>query len=111
MNDKATMLKMAMNDGTEVELTLTYGRLLKLREKNKALYERYNKLAMDGINDELDYVTMLYTGYLCANIESECMSEGEFIEKMPANHFQIPVLVGKLRMGNFEKKQDSGSPS
>ena len=49
MEDRATFRKLELNDGQEVEMCLTFGRLLKLREKCPETYKKYNKLAMDGV--------------------------------------------------------------
>lgn len=104
--DKATFLEMEMNDGTSVQLTLTYGRLYQLRQKSKDVYEAYNKITMDGMEDELQCVDYLYAGYLCANIENlnSCMGKEEFMEKMPLNHMQVFILVNQLKLGDFKKK-------
>lgn len=104
--DKATLLEMEMNDGTSVQLTLTYGRLYRLRQKAKDVYETYNKIAMDGMEDELQCVDYLYAAYLCANIDDldSCMSIEEFMGKMPLNHMQVFILVNKLKLGEFKKK-------
>lgn len=113
MKDRATFLKMEMNDGSKVEMTLAFGRLHKLRQNNPEAYKKYNNLAMNGMKDELDFVTYLHAGYLCANIDKleECMSEEEFIEKAPANHMYIIAMVQRLKVGDMEKKRDLGNLS
>ncbi|EGC8431284.1 hypothetical protein H9185_001163 [Listeria monocytogenes] len=76
-------------DGTTAEMTLAFYALYMLRGKNKSLYERYNA-AMNRMSDqkkggydELDTLTILYTAYLCANMEDleHVMSEEEFLMK------------------------------
>lgn len=109
MEDRATFRKLELNDGQEVEMCLTFGRLLKLREKYPEEYKKYNELAMDGVKDEVDFPTFLYAGYLCANIDSVeiCMSEEEFYEKLPENHALVIGTVMALRYGDSKKKPDS----
>lgn len=106
MEDRATFRKLELNDGQEVEMCLTFGRLLKLREKCPETYKKYNKLAMDGVQEEVDFPVFLYTGYLCANIENveDCMSEEEFFDKLPENHAAVIGTVMKLRYGESKKK-------
>lgn len=113
MEDRATFRKLELNDGQEVEMCLTFGRLLKLREKRPEEYKKYNKLAMDGVKDEVDFPTFLYTGYLCANIDNveNCMPEGEFYEKLPENHALVIGTVMALRYGESKKKPDSEEDS
>ena len=113
MVDRATFLELKLNDGNTVSLTLTFGRLLKLRQKKKEIYDRYNDLAMNGIKEELDFVTYLYVAYLCANIENleECMTEEEFFERITPNHMEIVILANRLKIGGMKKKQDSAAPS
>lgn len=71
-------------DGSVVELTLAFYKLYQLRSKNKALYERYNKImsnnAKGGVVEELDTIAVLYTAYVCANMsKDELMNEEEFM--------------------------------
>ena len=72
-------------DGTKVKLTLAFYALYLLKSKNKSLYERYNK-AMVKVSDkksdydELETIVILYTAYVCANMNEEKMlSEEEFM--------------------------------
>ena len=108
MEDRATFRKLELNDGQEVKMCLTFGRLLKLREKYPEEYKKYNELAMDGVKDEVDFPTFLYDGYLCANIDSveSCMSEEEFYEKLPENHALVIGTVMALRYGDSKKKPE-----
>lgn len=72
-------------DGSKVEMTLAYYPLLLLRTKKKGQFEKYNKITTKGPQDEFDMITILYTGYLCANIEQldTVINEMEFIQKLP----------------------------
>ncbi len=112
MDDKATMLSMEMNNGEIIQLTLTFARLYKLRQRRKKEYEKYSEIAVEGIKDELDVVTYLYTAYLCANIDNldKCMTEEEFLYKMPSSHMNATLLMAALKTGGAEKKQVSGEP-
>lgn len=68
-------------DGSTVELTLAFYKLYQLRSKNKALYDRYNKImgknAKGGDVDELDTIGVLYAAYVCANMEKENLMDEE----------------------------------
>ena len=113
MEDRATLLEMEMKDGTKVQMTLSFGRLFRLRQNRPEIYEKYNNLAMNGMKDELDFITYLYAAYLCANVDKleECMDEMEFIERIPDNHMEIVVWVNRLKMGDMKKKHGSVMPS
>ena len=113
MEDRATIFEMELNDGTKIQMSLTFRRLFKLRQRKPEAYEKYNKIAMDGMKDELDFIVYLYTAYLCANIDTpdECMEYDEFLDKIPANHLEVLVMVNRLKLGGTKKKQDSGLPS
>ena len=71
-------------DGTTAKLTLNFYFLYQLRNKNKSLYDRYNRILnnqskKDYVYDEIDNMEILYTAYCCANMENENMlSEEEF---------------------------------
>lgn len=113
MDDKATMLKMTMVDGSEMEFSLTYKRLYRLRQTKPDVYEAYNRIAMDGMRDEFDFIYHLYVGYLCANIEEldHCLSYDEFLDILPPGHIEPIKVSTRLRTGDVEKKQDSGTHS
>ena len=72
-------------DGSVVKMTMNFYFLLQLKNKNKGLYERYNKTitkqsAKNYEYDELDNMLILYTAYCCANLSAEnLMSEEEFL--------------------------------
>ena len=62
--DKATYHNMELKDGSEVQLTLSFGRLYKLRQEYPEAYEKYNKIVMDGMKDEFHFITYLYYSYI-----------------------------------------------
>ena len=71
-------------DGSKAELTLAFYKLYQLRSKNKTLYDRYNKImsinSKGGVPDELETITVLYTAYVCANMDKgEIMDEETFL--------------------------------
>ncbi len=80
-----TTYDFVLADGTTVKMTLTFYRLYQLRSKNKALYERYNRIITEQsdknyVYDEIDNIEILYTAYCCANLESEnLLSKEDFI--------------------------------
>jgi len=73
------------SDGTSAKMTLTFYALYQLKSRDKALYDRYNKvmnILATGKSDELDTLAMLYVAYVCANYKDEnIMNEEEFIIK------------------------------
>ena len=93
MKEQNTLTSMVMADGSVVEMTLNYARLYKLRsvERLSDLYARFTDIQLNGFTDELDPVTTLYVGYLCANIDDidECMTEEEFYATAQENRSVI----------------------
>ena len=97
-------------DGTTCEMTLAFILLKKLASKNKKLYDRYNKIMSEGGKDEFDTLTVLYTAYVCANMESEnLMSEDEFIEKCGTDRFALSEALNT--MTNPKKRKASENRS
>lgn len=80
-----TIYNFELDDGEVVQLTLSYFALYLLGSKNKAAYDKYNRIMRTGPQTELENVTILYTAYLCANIDNldTCMTELEFLQRMP----------------------------
>lgn len=104
-------------DGTTAEMTLAFYALYMLRAKNRSLYERYNA-AMNrmgdqkkGGYDELDTIVVLYTAYLCANLNNleAAMSEEEFLMKCGSDRVSVGRAVRMLTQP--KKTQASGNHS
>lgn len=78
------------DDGTTCEMTLTFIALKRLSSKNKALYDRCQKIMAHGGKDEFDTLTVVYTAYVCANMNDEnLLSEDDFIEKCGSDRFAL----------------------
>lgn len=72
-----------LQNGEKVNLTLNFAALYKLRAKDRAMYDRYNKIITNGVKDELENTQIIYTAYVCANLDNEKMSFEDFIEVIP----------------------------
>jgi len=109
--------KMALNtnytfeffDGTTCEMTLTFISLKRLSGKNKTLYARYQKVMTKGVEDEFDILTVLYTAYVCANMDGEIMKEDEFIEKCGSDRIILREAMQALTNPKGRKASDSPS--
>jgi hypothetical protein len=103
-------------DGSTCEMTLSFYALYLLRSKNKNLYLRYNKTMSDmadtkGGYDELASLTILYTGYVCANINEpsdSLMSEEDFIIKCGCDRVAVMNAINTLT--NPKKAKASVKP-
>ena len=93
-----TIYDFELDDGRVVKMTLRFYALYLLKSKNKQAYERYNKIMIKGPQEELENVTILYTAYLCANLENidECMTEMEFLQNMPDDREYINEILSGL---------------
>lgn len=87
-------------DGTTVKMTLAFYKLLQLKNKNKSLYERYNKAMVKqakGEYDELDNITLLYAAYVCENLEqSDLLSEEDFFMLCGSDREQVGKALQQL---------------
>ena len=89
-------------DGTTVPMTLTFYALYQLKAKNESLYKRYNRVLSEQasknyVYDELDNMTVLYTAYCCANINSEnMMSEEDFLASCGSNRKAVGEAIKAL---------------
>ena len=93
-----TIIDFEFYDGTTAKMTLTFYALYQLKAKNKALYERYNKImSKQGGTEELDMITIMYTAYVCANLSEEnLMTEEEFMIKCGSDRIAIRDAVQGL---------------
>lgn len=101
MEDKKipnTVYEFELNNGEVVKMTLRFYSLYLLKGKNKQAYERYNKIMIKGPQEELENVTILYTAYLCANLDhiEECMSELDFLQLVSDDREYVNGVLAKL---------------
>lgn len=95
-------------DGTSCEMTLYFYALYQLRSKNKALYDKYNRIMSNlskGNYEELDQLFILYIAYICAN-PADPMTEEEFVFKCGCNRQAVGNAFRALTM---PKKQTGSS--
>ena len=103
---KNTYVPYTMIDGTTVQLTLAFYLLKLLETKNAALVERYYKTTNKREMRDLDIVTVLYTAYMCANLDNEdAMDEETFTILLGSDRLSMNGIMNHL-MG-AKKKQAS----
>lgn len=86
-----------MEDGTEVEMSLTFSHLMLLRSQDKTLYDKTNKVITKGIEDLAQMATVLYAGYVCANRDKDQIKTFEgFVKEMNESVNYNMEVVGEL---------------
>ena len=94
---KNTLIDFNLNDGTTINLTLTFAKLNLLRKVNNELYTRYNEIIYGKREDILDMITIVYVAYWCANFgKEELKSEDEFIDLVPFDMTEIQRAYNSL---------------
>lgn len=92
-----TIIDFEFCDGTTAKMTLTFYALYQLKAKNKALYERYNKIMTKNTSEELELITVLYTAYVCANLSEEnLLTEEEFMMLCGSDRIAVRDAVQEL---------------
>lgn len=77
-----TSLPFELADGRTVRLALSMGGLYRLKQRNKGLYSRVNKILFHGSDDVLECESVLYAAYLGGK-NAEELTEDEFMELLP----------------------------
>lgn len=100
MEAKNTFVDIELENGETVKATLTFYYLLKLKNMNRGLYERYNKVMTKGPQDEFDNITLLYAAYMCAQIaegtDEDAMDEEEFLSVLSPDREYMAQLLQLL---------------
>lgn len=80
-----------MADGSALTLCLTFPALYRLKSVRPKEYKQINQVLLHGAEDVLDYLTLAYGGYLCANLDNldgdgkvGVLTWSEFLELAPA---------------------------
>lgn len=102
---KNTYQELVLENGETVKLTLNFARLLKIKNEQLKIYDRFMKVLQNKDFDIVfDSLTVLYTGYLCANMGDESiLSEDEFMELVPFDLEVINVIAGNLIQSSKKK--------
>lgn len=98
---KNTYVDFEVETGETLELTLTFIALLQLKRKHSEQFAEYNRIVTKGANDELDMLTVLYTGYLCGLVmqdgdTDDAMNYEEFLSIVPPDREYIKEVMEKL---------------
>lgn len=98
---KNTYQELELIDGQTIKMTLNFARLLKVKNDQPQIYDRFMKVLQNKDFDIIsDSLAVLYVGYLCANVSNESvMTEDEFVELMPFDLELINVKAGQLIQG------------
>lgn len=105
-----TEINYEFQDGDTCKMTLTFYKLYQLRAKNPGLYKKYATTINKGKNiEELDMITIMYTAYVCANMDDMIMNEEEFMIKCGSDR---TAIMNAYKVLTQPKKQtDSGERS
>lgn len=106
-----------MSDGTKLNLTITWGLLIKLRALNKQLYSQFSHVVMAGAADDvLKMLDIVYCGYLCQYIDDngtlvDALTQDEFIAVAPADVNAVTMaamaLISPKEMARFQSHSES----
>lgn len=100
---KNTYVPYTLINGETVQLTLAFYLLKQLEGKNSALVERYYKLQSKKEMRDTDIVTILYTAYCCANLDSEDLHDEEaFMILLGSDRLSMRGIMNRL-MGAKKK--------
>lgn len=93
-----TVQTLSLRNGEQVPMTLNMYALYQLKQRKKGLYTRINHILMKGAEDVIDNATVLYCGYLCANLETldQCMSEEAFLRQLPESLMAVIRAASQL---------------
>lgn len=107
-NIKNTFYEIKLLNGEKVNLSLTFARLYMLRAKDKALYEKYNRMITKESRDEIDSIFIIYVAYVCTRLDEEHMSFNEFLEVAPFDRAVIGDAI--LTLLTPSKKKTASPP-
>lgn len=96
-----TVISCELEDGSTIELTLTYRALLQLKVNRAADYREYNRIMTKGVSDEFDNLRVIYVAYLCkmmldnGNVD-QAMTFDQFLDVAPLDRVYVATLISQL---------------
>lgn len=103
---KNVVTKLTLENGQEIDLTLTFARLLKVKNKNKNLYNEFMKALQNKDFDIVfDSAKIIYVAYLCGLDDDmdKALSENTFLEELPMDFALINTIAAELIQPNKKK--------
>ena len=87
-----------LSDGENIELELSLLSLKKLKEAKKENYNIINSILLNGVTDIFEQIAIVYTAYLCANIDNidKCMNYDEFEKRINQNAGGLTIITNQL---------------
>lgn len=109
--EKNTYKELECKSGKRIQLTLSFYRMYQLKNKNKEAYEKCSQIMCRGTKDIMENAQIVYTAYLCANIENadKCMGYEEFLQELPDDWGSVCAMAQELV--GVKKKGTSGKLS
>ena len=94
----STTIPYKLVDGKVVHLRLAWANLKLLKTKKPELYEEFNRIFTKGAEDVFDYMRIIYTAYVCNNIDDcdSLMSNSAFVELIPENLSDMMLVATNL---------------
>ena len=99
-----------LNNGDVTKVTLNFYSLYMLREggdKSKSIYDKFQRIRMDGAKDELDHAYIAYTGYVCAHLDEDYMDFVDFLRELPPDRSALHNAIQMLLEPEAKKKLTS----
>ena len=102
MESKNTYKEYKFPNGETIKLTVAFCWLLKLREKNKRIYEKLNNGILNGVSEMVDAAYVLYGAYLCACYAGEnggadnIMTESDFLAALEDDVMDVMIAGNSL---------------
>lgn len=93
MDIRPATTTVVMADGREETLCLSFAALWQLKTKRPNEYKTVNRILVKGTEDIMDYLSLLYAAYLCANLERIEGCEGFLDFSARAPEFNAVMLA------------------
>lgn len=91
---KKRSIEYEFENGEKTEMSLTFEKLLMLRNEDKELYYGVNKVLTKGPEEITDVITALYAAYKCTHFENkEILTYKGFMEEMNQDYkYNVDIL-------------------
>lgn len=85
MDLKPATTCVVMADGKKEPLVLSFSAMWQLKVKRPEAYKTINRILIKGAEDVMDYLSLAYSAYLCANLDclEDCETFKQFCDRAP----------------------------
>lgn len=109
-----SVIPFELENGETVNVTLAWRYIVRLKSKSTEAYRQYNRIILQGVEDVIDQITILYAAYQCAYLHETgdlkgAMSFEDFLDVAPNDYRYVSEVAQNLLNPKYKRDSETRS--